>query len=359
LARRRVEEDGMIKAKTTKPCSIREVARRAGVAPSTVSRVLSNRMGTVRVAAATREKILATAHRLNYTPNVNALRLFSKRVGVIGLVAPSFRRMGAHILEDQHLTRIISGLEDLMNERRYNLLLLFNDDDFINEKRYLTLFRERNVDGLLIWGAREHETFWGELVAAGWPHLFLTSLPAHGVRANSLASDYEQAGYLTIRHLLAKGHRQLAWIGGLRDISPNRLFEAGFARALAEQGMSMDAVTVTHTGEYSKRAGMAAVDTWLAQGVPFTALVCANHNLAVGALTRLRHHRIKTPGQVAVACCDSQESAQGDIADLTRVETRDFKIGQLAAASIFNLIDNPQAPIQIRVGVEFHPGKTT
>jgi LacI family transcriptional regulator len=349
----------MIKAKTTKPCSIREVARRAGVASSTVSRVLNNRMGALRVAASTREKIIATARQLNYTPNVNALRLFSKRVGVIGLVAPSFRRTGTHILEDRHLTWIISGLEGLMNERRHNLLLLFNDDDFIREKRYLNLFRERNVDGLLIWGAREHEAFWGELAEAGWPHLFLTSLPADSETVNFLASDYEQAGYVTVRHLLAKGHRQLAWLGGLPDTSPNRLLESGFARALAEQGMAMDAVATTRRVEYSKREGMAAVDEWLAQGVPFTALACADHNLADGALASLRHRRIKVPGQVAVACCDSPESVQGDIADLTRSKTRDFELGRLAAVSIFNLIEKPEAAIQLRLGVEFHPGRTT
>jgi DNA-binding LacI/PurR family transcriptional regulator len=347
--------------KAMKTCSIREVARRVGVAPSTVSRVLANHGGIQRVTAGTREKIIATARQLNYTPNVNALRLFNKRVGVIGLVAPSFRRNSTHIFDDPHLTRIISGLEEPLNERQYHLLLLFSDDAFIARKRYLSLFRERNIDGLLIWGAQENEMFWGELAEAGWPHLFLTGLPVGMGKANYLASDYEQAGYVTIQHLLAKGHRQLAWIGGNPALTPNRLLEAGFARALGEYGMSMNSTMPACHSKYKKAEGAAAVESWLAQGIPFTAVACACHNLAAGALASLRggRHRIKIPGQVAVACCDCPESAQGDIADLTRVEARDFEIGQRAATSIFTLIEKPETPIRIRVGVEFHPGKTT
>jgi len=343
----------MIKAKVAGTCSIREVARRAGVAPSTVSRVLSNRMGTLRVSAATRNRIVATARKLNYTPNVNALRLFGKRVGVIGLVAPSFHRMRAHIFADAHLTRIISGLEAMINDRRYNLLLLFCDEDFIRERRHLAIFRERRVDGLLVWGARENEPFWGELIESGWPHLFLTGLPAHSAKANYLASDYEQAGYLTTRHLLAQGHRRLGWLGGRADISPNRLLEAGMSRALGEFGLTMSAVTTATCNEYSRQSGMAATAAWLAQGAQFTALAAADHNLAAGALAALNVQQ-RHPRQISVACCDCPENLPGELADVPRVEVRDFALGQLAAATIFDLIDQPATtPIQVRLGVEF------
>ena len=91
--------------------NIREVATAAGVSTGAVSSVLNNRLGHVRIAEKTRQHILDTARRLKYAPNVNAKRLFNKRSGVIALVVPSYEKMGQHIFEDDHVVRMLSGLE--------------------------------------------------------------------------------------------------------------------------------------------------------------------------------------------------------------------------------------------------------
>lgn len=342
--------------KTT--CSIREVARHANVAASTVSRVLNNRMGDLRVAKETRDKIIAAASQLNYAPNINARRLFSRKTGIIGLLVPSYRRMGQHIFEDNHLTRIISGLEKGIGGQKYSLLLLFNDDDFIREKRYLSLFREQNIDGLLIWGAYEHETFWEELAAEGWPHLFLSNIPSSHERLNYLISDNEQAGYAVTRHLLEKGHRQLAWIGGKSEISINRQQECGVRRALAEYGLGWESLTIG-SGDYKLPTGENAIEEWLRQGKQFTALISANYDMALGALAGLRRRKIAIPEEMAIACCDSLQDLGEGSPDLTRIETRDLEIGEIAAEKISSLIDHPGQLVQIRHGIDFVQGQTT
>ena len=75
-----------------RPCSIRDVAEQAGVAPGTVSRILSSRPNDIRVSAATRRRVIETARRLNYAPNINVRRLFSRHTGIIGLLTPSITR---------------------------------------------------------------------------------------------------------------------------------------------------------------------------------------------------------------------------------------------------------------------------
>ena len=128
--------------------NMRDVARAAGVSPGTVSRVLSNRMGRTRVSVATRQKILDAVRTLDYVPNINARRLFSNRSGVFGLVLPRFDFPMRRMFEDQHLMRILAGIEETISPEGYRVLLIFADRDFVSGKEYLNIFRSKQLDGV-------------------------------------------------------------------------------------------------------------------------------------------------------------------------------------------------------------------
>ena len=341
-------------------CSIREVAKHAGVSAGTVSRVLNNRMGEMQVPEITRQKIIRAARELNYTPNIHARRLFSNRSGIIGLVVPSFSRVGTHIFENYHMTRIISGLEKGLMGKEYRLLLIFEDEKFILEKQYLSLFRERNVDALLIWGAYAGENFWQELSAAGFPYLFLTNLPAGGEKLNYMVSNHEAGSYAVTRHLLERGHRQLAWIRGKTDISLTWSQENGIVRALTEYGLDIRAL-VTAQGDFMTASGEAAMTELLAQraGHPFSALITANYDMALGALNILNQQKIAVPGQLALAACDSYRGQDDGRLNLTRIEVNDLELGAAAAEQILQLIDHPETKIKINHEVSLIIGQTT
>jgi len=339
-------------------CSIRDVARVAEVAPSTVSRVLNNRMGNLRIAEETRKKILSTAKELKYTPNVNAKRLFSKQSGVIGLLVPSFRMMGTHIFEDNHLTRILSGLEKGLGDSKYSLLLLFSDQDFIAEKRYLTLFREHNIDGLLIWGAYENESFWSELIEEKYPYLFLSNVPAGFESANFISSDYEKASYQMTRYVLENGRRKIVWGGGKTNISINYEQERGIARALAEFGMKWEDLTVRH-GLYKESFGHTLIQEVLREAPETEAIIFANHGMALGATKYLQEKGIPVPQKLGIVSCDSFQNLDEHMAHITRMETQDLQLGENAARTMIELINQTSSkPVQIRYDVKFIAGKT-
>lgn len=341
----------------SRTCSIREVARQAKVSPGTVSRVLNNRLGEMNIPEETRRMIAATAQRLNYTPNVNARRLFSRRAGVIGLVVPSYARLGTHIFENYHVTRIITGLEKGLTGKKYRLLLVFNDDDFVRERQYLSLFRERNVDGLLIWGAYENETYWNQLAEEKFPHLFLSNVPSGGERLNYIVSDNETAGYRIAAHLLEQGHRRLAWISGKSGISVSCHLENGIRHALREYGLDWNDVQCEH-GDFLTASGEAATERLLRNQTGFTALMTANYDMALGAVTALQHSGYTASGQVTVAACDSYRGQDDGRLDLPRIETRDLEIGEAAAIGIQTLIETPERKIQVRYEVDFLSGKS-
>ena len=124
--------------------NIRKIAKIAGCSPATISRVLSGNHGNVPISPKTRDKVLKICAEHKYEPNIHASRMFSKRTGLIGLVSSETR------VEDDNLSKFISGVNKKLNESGERLILLLKDDKFISTKEYLTLFRRRELDGLII-----------------------------------------------------------------------------------------------------------------------------------------------------------------------------------------------------------------
>jgi len=335
-----------------RPCSIRDVAEQAGVAPGTVSRILSQRPDGIRVAAATRRRVIETARRLNYAPNINVRRLFSRRTGIIGLLTPSYHQMGQHIFDDGHLTRMISGLEGELTANDYSILLKVNNDAFMKERGFLRVFRESQLDGLLVWGAYESETAWEELVRSGYPYLFLNNLPTASAAANYVTSDYEDAGFQATRHLLKQGRARLVWISGKTDISLARQHEAGVRRAVAAHGLDPSRLTLMPAGDYTQANGAAAIRRLLAEGVSFDGVVTANQDLGIGVVQGLLMNGLAVPKDVTVISCDGlwdRDEYQGMV---SRIKINAMKMGEVAARGILSLIKDPTARIQEVLPVE-------
>ena len=341
-----------------KSCSIRDVADYVGVSAGTVSRILNSRPGA-RISEQTREKVLEAIAKLNYTPNINAKRLFTRRTHVIGLVVPSYNKMQKHIFEDNHLTRIISGLEKGLSAHEYSILLIFSDDNFEQKKRFLEFFRSSSIDGMIIWGAYENEDFWQELVREQYPYLFLTNVPEVKMPVNYLMNDCEQAGFLMAEHLLSKGHRRLAWLQGKSGISLTRSQSHGIARALQNYHMSIDDIEVM-SGDFTPEYGYAAAGKLLSRKVGrVTGIITANMETASGVIHYAGDRGIRIPDQLAVGCCNSLWDYKGEGHDLTRIRVDDLAVGECAAKSILQLIDNPNTLIQHRYGIELLIGKTS
>jgi len=335
-----------------RPCSIRDVAEQAGVAPGTVSRILSRPPDDIRVAAATRRRVVETARKLNYAPNINVRRLFSRRTGIIGLLTPSYHQMGQHIFDDGHLTRMISGLEGELTANDYSILLKVNNDAFMKERGFLRVFRESQVDGLLVWGAYENETAWEELVQSGYPYLFLNNLPTANAAANYVTSDYEDAGFQAASHLLKQGRDRLVWISGKTDISLGRQHEAGVRRAVAAHGLDPSHLTLMPAGDYTKANGVAATRRLLAAGVRFNGLITANQCMADGAAQCLLANGLAVPGAVAVIGCDSLWDDDVYPSVLPRIKINAMRMGEAAARGMLSLIKDPTVRIQEVVPVE-------
>ncbi len=340
--------------------NMRDVARRAGVSPGTVSRVLSNRMGRTQVSESTRRKILDAVHELNYVPNINARRLFSNKSGVLALVLPHFENPLRYIFEDQHLVRILNGLERTVSAAGYRILLIFADHNYLENKEYLKIFRSKQVDGIFIWGSYCRDNFYQELSENGFPHVFITTRPDYSEDDSIyFHHDYTGASYSVMRHLLEKGHRKIAWCANSDDVtSLQRELDLGIRRALRDAGLNWDDVIVPVRSNYLYSNGCQSAEKVYMRQLPVTALLLVSHDSTIGCYDYFMRHGISVPGDYALACCDSLLHEESLIR-VTRAACDDVRLGQLAAQRLLAILSGEEVSVVNRISTLFKAGETT
>ncbi|MFF8379284.1 LacI family DNA-binding transcriptional regulator [Streptomyces sp. NPDC015661] len=262
-------------AGTRRP-TLADVAERVGVTPKTVSRVL-NEDGPV--SAATREKVLAVVEELGFRPNLMARNMrVGARDSTVGLVVPD---MG-----NPFFGTVAGGVEQAVRGRDLTLLMGSSGERETAEHALITTFLARRISGLLVVPATGSDhRFLRRERESGLPLVFLDR-PGAGLTADAVVSANEDGARTGVAHLIAHGHRRIAFIGD----RPARLYtrrtrQRGYQRALEEAGIAHDpALVVTAHDPYA--AGVA-VRRLLALADPPTAVFAGNNFATLGVLPAL------------------------------------------------------------------------
>jgi DNA-binding LacI/PurR family transcriptional regulator len=286
---------------------------------------------TARVAPDTRERVLRAAAELGYRANVVARSLVRRRSYAIGLVVPD--------LANQFFAHVVSGAERVAAEEGYAVLLCEQRGGSIDA--HLDALRSRQVDGLIL-DAAGASSIPEELLDG--INVVLIDQPSE--RWPGVASDAEGAGRLAAEHLLALGHRRLAFVGPSADVHTFRMRERGFTRALRAAGLGLET-------EQLKRApatiagGHAAMRALMAQVDPPTAVFFANDLLALGAYKACAQLGVSIPADVSLVGCDDIEFAQLVTPELTTVAVPARELGARAARLLVrDLAGDPVGPSQ-------------
>ncbi len=319
-----------------KSCNIRELANYLKVSPSTVSRVMNNSKGAI--SPMTRKRVLDAAKMLNYSPNINAQRFFSKRTNVVGLVIPSNDKDGDYILEDPHLMRVISSLGTELRKYSIHMLLLFADEAFIAEKQYLDHFRGKHIDSLLIWGCQLDETYHEDLRAHGFPYLFVGNVPKNKDGVNYVACDYLSSSIKITRLLIEGGAQKLLFLEGCHNISASDTQKQGVLSAMKETGLSEDSLSIMY-GDFKKESGRKTALSLLKDKTKLPdAILTGNNTMAIGILEIFKEQAPELIDKIKIASLDTDtENLQGTALS---AKTDDVKLGELAVETIIELTKN-------------------
>lgn len=315
---------------------IREVARRGGVSVATVSRALN---GRADVSRATRERILALARSLGYSPNQSARTLVRRRSDTIGLVwDTSYDVTGRR---QPFLSDILVGLKRALDEHGYHLMLLATSGARTAVDGYVREARQHSLDGIVLMGVDEHHPAVTALVSSDVPCVAV-DLPLRGPRASYVTSDNRAGAATAVRHLYDLGHRTIATITGPLDLMPAVERLAGYEYELARLGLERRDDHVVH-GDFFLASGRDGMARLLALPQRPTAVFVAGDEMAIGALRAVADAGLRVPDDIAIVAFDDIEAASLVRPTLTTVAQDRGAFGAAAVSSLLATIDRAAA----------------
>lgn len=271
--------------------TIYDVAKKANVSIATVSKVVNN---TGRISDKTRKKVKDVMTELNYRPNILASALMGKQTKTIGLLIPD--------LVNPFFAELARSIEDRGHELDYNLVICNTDYDSDKEYNYLSLLKQKQVDGFILASGFEKLDKVEQLIQEAIPVVIVArDFPMFPVNAVSL--DDFMGGYLAAEHLAELGHKEIGVVA--RDLYSNRERIRGFTYALAERGLSINP-KFPYVNELDHiKAGREMMDFYSNSDNQPTAIFACNDLLAAGLMQRAKELGLGIPDDLSVIGFDN------------------------------------------------------
>ncbi len=318
-------------AKDKRP-TLKDIARDVGVHVSTISRAL-NDTSNHAVSPDLARKIRRVSQRRGYTPNAAAVMLKTNRSRAVGVVIPD--------ITDPVFPPIIRGIEDGLARHSYVAILVNTDGAARRQVQAIETLRLRGVDGLILASVARSDAHLARLTAG--MAVVTVSRRSNEPRFSSVVHDEEDGIRRIVEHLAMLGHQRLAAIAGPQSVSTGHVRYASFRRYGAELGAEVDPERVVFAQTFNEKEGERCAGELLAAGRRFTALVCANDRLAVGAITALRRHGIDCPRDISITGFNDMALADRLSPALTTARVNHYRAGVEAAELIVEVLENASA----------------
>ena len=307
---------------------IKDVARQAGVSVGTVSNVINR---PDMVSEETRFRVQAVIERLGYVRSESARQL---RAGQSRIMALLVLDMGNPFFVD-----VARGAERAARAAGLGVMVCNSGQSAAEEAEYLSLFAEQRVRGVLLTPAdasgRNLDSFRRHRI----PFVLVDRVAADSAEC-SVSVDDVAGGTLAVRHLLAAGHRSIAYVSGPGHLQQIKDRRAGALAALAEAGLPADILQDLPTEGLNVAAGRDAGARLLGLTRRPTAVFCANDLLALGVLQALYAAGVSVPGDLAIVGYDDIEFAAAAAVPLTSVRQPALTMGTLAAELLLEETDD-------------------
>ncbi len=337
----------LISMAMTDKVTISDIARKADVSTSTVSRVLS---GKTKVTEAKREAVLSAVADLNYQPNVFARGLASGQSMAVGVLTQNF---GSPFYD-----AIIQGVVQGLNKTEYFPIFADGQWQAEVEREAIRAMRRRQIDGLIILGGFLDAEDLKE-IAKDIP-LVMLARDVVGFEEYCICIDNFGASYQATRHLIELGHRRIAHITGRRDHPDAIIRQEGYQKALKDAGITPSPELIVE-GNFRRQSGVLAVEMLLSKGNSFSAIFAANDQMAYGTRLGLYRRGIRVPEDISLIGFDDEPAAAFMIPPLTTVRQPAIELGLEAVRFVLAHLNgesyspaNLKAELVVRESTTFH-----
>jgi DNA-binding LacI/PurR family transcriptional regulator len=324
--------------KKYRPATIIEVAQRAGVSPSTVSRVLN---GTAVVVPETEKRVRAAISDLNFSPRPAARQLVNQRTNIIGLLLPE--------ISGEFFPPMLRGIEAGAREAGYDLLIHSTRDNRTPGPRPL---REHNTDGVLIFPESVDAAELQRLYAIGFPVVLLHQSSPPGVQFPTVTVENKSGAGKLIDHLIEiHGCRRIAFLQGPASHEDSYWRERGYREALEAHSIPFDAQLVAFGG-FDERTAYQTVQRWLLDGLDFDAVFAGDDDAATGVIAALNQAGRRIPEDVAVVGFDDVPFSRFLSPSLTTVRAPIEQVGRDAVRQLVRYINDKRVEPEVLLPTE-------
>lgn len=314
----------------TRRTTSRDVARLAHVSRTTVSFILNNVPG-VSISAATRERVLDAAKKLNYSPNVAGKKLVSGKSYTIGLV---LCQSPEQIYTDAFLPQVILGVEQAAMQQGFHVLLKPVDPN--DTGGYARLITENHVDGILLSGPRQDDQALMQLHQQRVPIMLMGQLPSTDIPFVDV--DATAGAELAVDHLIERGHKHIGMITNAPlDYTSAQQRRDGYLQALKKAKLSSKKALIKE-GNYTPASGYEAMKELLRLDPPLTAVFVASDVVAIGAMLAIKEAELDIPKDIAIVGFDDIPLAEFFDPPLTTVHLPAFGIGWAGGERLIRII---------------------
>jgi LacI family transcriptional regulator len=319
---------------------LRDVADRAGVHPSTVSRALNPQTRSL-VNAATLRRVDAAAAHLGYQTNVIARSLRTQRTSTIGVLIPD--------ITNPVFPPTVRGIEDGLAPSGYTVLLANTDNDRGREQRHLSALASRRVDGLIMATAHSDASLLELSLLQSVPLVLLYDL-VEGADAPSVVIDDAVGTRKAVAHLRELGHQRIAYVAGPQDRSPAIERLESYRHAMGDL-LRDELVRVCPS--FSEDDAAAAFGQLVNGELPFTAVIAASDQLALGIYTAMNDRGLLCPDDYSVVGFHDVPFMDRLRPPLTTVRVPHHAAGVEAARLLLTQLDaDGGPPVQVRLPVQ-------
>ncbi|WP_185154252.1 LacI family DNA-binding transcriptional regulator [Fulvivirga sp. M361] len=311
-----------------KKTTIVDIANHLGITPSAVSKAFS---GHPRISDKTKKAVLATAEKLGYQPNYLATGLRKGRSGLIGVLVP-----GIHL---SFFGTVIKAIEETLGEGGYNVIIAQSQDSHEKESAHLEGFIKAQVEGIIASVALDTRSADHYKRIGAQVPVVLFDRTLRELEVSKVVVDDHLGSVKAVDHLVSKGYRKVAHIGGYEHIEPFRLRIQGYREALDKHNLDVPE-------EYLRQCKLTITDgkeimcDLLDLPQPPDAIYAASDLPAYGALTVLKERGYKIPEEFGIVGFSNEAYTSMVTPTITTMEQHTENIGLLAAKSVMDQLDH-------------------
>lgn len=314
--------------------NLEDIAAKAGVSRSTVSRVINNEM---YVSSKTREKVLEVINEEGFSPNPAARMLVTKRTNIIGVVIPN--TPSVVFADAEYFPTLLQGIAEVTQQRDYAMLLWLGQAGEEERRFYQRVLNNRLMDGLILASASINSPFIDHLMQSSIPFVQVERPQRYVDKINYVTMDNSYAAELAVDHLIDQGYRRIATVTGDLNITDGVDRLEGYRNALIKANIPYDKSLVVE-GHFKKRSGYLGIKTLFERGVKFDAVFAGSDMTAFGAIEALQEANYMIPDDIAVVGFDDLPSASQLRPQLTTIRQPIQEKGARATSMLVDLIEN-------------------